>query len=164
MNKQNYFKLLLLAIITFSFSSCVIVDNPDEDIVYNTTEVLCNKNWVETYYGTDAKGPYYCEHTIRFNFDGTANNSGTGYERFVYREVDAYKNIGKVYQDDNGQVDPMYRFHWTTVSSGNLSFLSVILDNPGWTIPKKFKDMEVRRNTLTGILDATNVIFYNKSY
>lgn len=155
MKRKNYFVLMLLAVLTFSLSSCVVVE---DNVVINTPEALCNRNWVDVYYGTDQEGKFQCEHTIRFNLNGT------GYERFVYREVDLYNNVGAIYQDDNGLVNPQYAFNWEIGSSSSSLYMSIILDNNLWDFPKKFRDMEVRRNTLTGVLDGGNVTFYNRGY
>lgn len=160
MKRKNYLVLLLLAIITFSLSSCVVIDNPEDDIVMNTPAALCGKQWVETYTGVDKEGQYSCEHTIYFNLDGT------GHEIYVYRAVDKYGNIvpGNPYQIDNGLDNPEFRFQWALVSSATNGYMTIALNNTKWSVLKSFKNIQVRRTSLTGIFEGQDVVFYNRGF
>ncbi|WP_321517132.1 hypothetical protein [uncultured Bacteroides sp.] len=143
MKKKTYLELLLLMVITFSFTACDI-NNNDEPYL-NTTDGLCSKTWVETY---TTKNNLYCTHKLSFAYNGA------GQELFIYNNLDINGNpLNTVIKTES------YNFNWDWDTSNNEC---LVLDYGNNTV-LYFDNVWVRNDYLSGKFEGDNVLFSNSN-
>ncbi len=141
MEKKTYLKLLLLLVITFSFTACYQDEN--DDVYYNTSDMLCSKTWVETFTTSDH---YFCTHKLIFAYNGS------GQEAFIYNNIDINgKPLSGIVKTES------YSFSWDWYNSNH----ECIVMSYGSNNKLYFDNVWVRNDYLSGKLNGDNVTFMN---
>jgi hypothetical protein len=142
MEKKTYLKLLLLLVMTFSFTACYQDEN--NDVYYNTSDMLCSKTWVETYKTSDH---YFCTHKLAFAYNGA------GQEVFIYNNLDINGNqLPGVVKTET------YAFSWDWYNSNHECIVMTYSNSILY-----FDNAWVRNDYLSGKLNGDNVTFINEA-